>query len=510
MKNSDYQAALRYHEGTKHPNGFLMNRAHFYSPELEPLKEKRYLDLEPIPLPDVPESGIPALEAISADTLDAGHPVIPSFETLASILNYSAGITKKISYPGHGTVYFRAAACTGALYHIELYLVCGNLQGLQAGVYHYNPLEHALKLIRQGDFRNIPFQASGNEPSLENAPALLVYTDVFWQNAVKYQAREYRHAFWDSGTIIANTLSEASAWKIPARLITGFADDPINHLLDLNVEHEAALALLSLGTGSGSVPIPASDITPLNLRVQPIDEREVVFPVITEIHTASSLANPEEARAWREKASSISFELPSPTKPIPLDPLGNEQEPHDSIEKVIRRRGSSRRFSQHPISFQQLSTILVRSTRGIPADFLRLYRPYLIANQVEGLDSGTYVYHHAEEALELLERGNLRYQAGQLALGQALAADAAVNIYFLADLQAILGALGSRGYRAAQLDAAVTAGKVYLCAYALGFGATGLTFYDDAVIHLFSPHAKGLSVMFLIALGVPFRKRGIS
>ena len=61
--------------------------------------------------------------------------------------------------------------------------------------------------------------------------------------------------------------------------------------------------------------------------------------------------------------------------------------------------------------------------------------------------------------------------------------------------------LGNRGYRAAQLEASIIAGRIYLAAYAQRLGATGLTFYDDAVTSFFSPHAEGKSVMFLMALG---------
>jgi len=43
-------------------------------------------------------------------------------------------------------------------------------------------------------------------------------------------------------------------------------------------------------------------------------------------------------------------------------------------------------------------------------------------------------------------------------------------------------------------------------AYAQRLGATGLTFYDDEVTAFFSPHAAGKSVMFLTALGHPFRR----
>ncbi len=77
----------------------------------------------------------------------------------------------------------------------------------------------------------------------------------------------------------------------------------------------------------------------------------------------------------------------------------------------------------------------------------------------------------------------------------------------VADLRPILERFGNRGYRAAQLEAAMIGGKLYLAAYALRLGATGLTFYDDDVTAFFSPHAAGKSVMFLVALGKPARRK---
>jgi hypothetical protein len=64
-----------------------------------------------------------------------------------------------------------------------------------------------------------------------------------------------------------------------------------------------------------------------------------------------------------------------------------------------------------------------------------------------------------------------------------------------------LGALGRRGYRAAQLEAGIVAGRIYLCAYADHFGATGLTFYDDEVTRFFSPDAEGKNCMLVVAVG---------
>src|SRR5207253_10941119 len=109
--------------------------------------------------------------------------------------------------------------------------------------------------------------------------------------------------------------------------------------------------------------------------------------------------------------------------------------------------------------------------------------------------------HRDAQALEQLRAGDLRARAGYLDLEQALAYDASVNIYYLADLEAALARFGNRGYRAVQLEAGILGGKVYLAAYALRLGATGLTFYDDEVIRFFSPHAEGKSAIFLVAVG---------
>jgi hypothetical protein len=131
---------------------------------------------------------------------------------------------------------------------------------------------------------------------------------------------------------------------------------------------------------------------------------------------------------------------------------------------------------------------------------------YLIVHAVEGLPPGAYVFHRDRQSLELLKEGSLRREAGFLGLGQELPADASVDIFCLANLSPILERFGNRGYRAAQLEAAIIGGRCYLAAYSQRLGATGLTFFDDDVTAFFSSHAAGKSVMFLTAVGVPAKK----
>jgi SagB-type dehydrogenase family enzyme len=155
--------------------------------------------------------------------------------------------------------------------------------------------------------------------------------------------------------------------------------------------------------------------------------------------------------------------------------------------------------------------MLQRATRGLPADFLisdktdatlpQLNDLYLIVHAVEGLEPGAYFFRRDAQVLECLKRGEFRNEAGYLGLEQQLPADAAVDIFFLADLRPVFKRLGNRGYRAVQLEAGIVGGRLYLAAYAQRLGATGLTFYDDDVTRFFSPHAEGKSAIFLVAVG---------
>ena len=501
-------SARDYHERTKHSVASVQSSRHFLDWDNQPLPFKIYTELAPIPLPrDGEHTGVAALEAIATIAPRAPRRTLPDLRSLARLLYLSAGITRKQEYPGGQAMYFRAAACTGALFHIELYLVCGDLPDLKAGVFHFGPHDFALRQLRGGDFRAALIEATAGEPSIAAAPAVLVCSSTFWRNAWKYQARAYRHSFWDSGTILANLLAVAAAEGVPARVVLGFVDGAVNELLGLDTQREVALSLVALGDRPDLRPAAAPPQPALTLATQPLSAHEVDYPLIRAAHTASSLATAAEVRAWRTAA--VGARVPAAPVAVALQPLA--QPPLRSIEDVILHRGSTRRFSHAAIGFGELSTALYAATRGVPADFLAepaaaLADCYLIVNAVDDLASGAYVLDRARGALERLKSGDFRRTAGFLDLGQELAADAAVNFYLLTDLDSVLARLGERGYRAAQLESAIIGGKLYLAAYTLDLGATGLTFFDDDVTRFFSPHGAGKAVMFLVAAGAPSRR----
>jgi SagB-type dehydrogenase family enzyme len=299
-------------------------------------------------------------------------------------------------------------------------------------------------------------------------------------------------------------LAVSAALKLPAKVVAGFLDQPLSDFLGLDGQREVALSLVPLGYAGGEPAASTGHIPPLH-PLMPAFKAEVDYPLMREVHAASSLASPEEVIAWRGQTP-VAQLPPIRGSLLPLSRVADQELSADSIEQVILRRGSTRQFEATQLTTAQLSVLLDRATQGVPADFLnplgsRLNDLYLIVNDVEAVLPGAYFYHRDRHALEHLRQGNFRKMAGYLGLEQELAAAASVCVFFLADLNAILDRLGNRGYRAAQLEAGILGGKLYLAAYAQGFGASGLTFYDDDVVRFFSPHADGKSAIFLVALG---------
>ena len=153
---------------------------------------------------------------------------------------------------------------------------------------------------------------------------------------------------------------------------------------------------------------------------------------------------------------------------------------------------------QHGHSVEAIALKASRKHIGTPN-----VETYVIVQAVEGVPPGAYHYRGTDQRLERLAAGDFRNVAGFLCLEQPLARDASAVLFYLADLRSIGAAFGERGYRLAELEAGLVAGRAYLAAYAVGRGATGLTFYDDEVTRFFSPHAAGLEPLLVVAVGVP-------
>ena len=493
--NGDPRVARGFHDATAHSPHSVRTSGHTLEWDIKPFPFKIYADLDPIPLPrDFPPPATDTLVALAGPEF----PRAERFDVagLAAVLYSSAGVTKKKTYPGGGEVLFRAAASTGALFQTEVYVAVGAVDGLDAGLYHFCPGDFALRRLRTGDVRRALADAAADDMIAERA-VTIVLTAIYWRNTWKYQARGFRHLFWDSGTMLANLDAVSRALGLAPMTSTGFVDDDVNRLLGLDADHEAALELVAIGPRT--TPAPASDAGPtLDHRVMPLSSSDVDYPDLRAMRAASVLGARADVVPWRTAS------MPPPPKAAEslrsLPPARSEC--GRSLGDTIQRRGSTREFSHAPISAVELATTLWCATRPVALDVpTGLVDVYLIVNAVDGLEPGAYCYRPDAHALETIRLGAARDKSAWLCLEQPIGGDAAAVMFFLTRLDAVLERFGNRGYRLVTLEAGWIGGRAYLAAYGQGFGASGLTFYDHHVVEFFSPHAAGKDAIFVTALG---------
>lgn len=279
-----------------------------------------------------------------------------------------------------------------------------------------------------------------------------------------------------------NLLALAGSAGLRPRLLTGFVDHELNELLGLDGVRERTLALLALGQAEPA-PTPPR-LEQLVHEVAALSRRELDFSGAQELHESSSFAGPEEVERYRGGLPAVAPEHAPPAEGEPL-------------ERVVERRISVRDFAREPVEREALAQTLRVAAAPIPADVAPASETFLIANAVDGLVPGTYQF-RPPGRFELLRAGDFRAHAAYLCLEQPLGGRAAATVFWVADLERVIGALGDRGYGPLQLEGGVRAGHAQLAAYASGLAAVASTFYDEEVERFLCP---GRSPLLCVAIG---------
>jgi SagB-type dehydrogenase family enzyme len=382
--------------------------------------------LPTVPLPrELPAPAGGTLEVLCGR---AGGGAALDLGQLARILHLSAGIVRTEERSGGRTVTFRAAGSAGARFPLEVYVVVPEgTAGLPPGVHAYQAVEHALARVG---------------PAPTGGPPALVVTGVPWRTGWRYRERGYRHVFWDAGTMLSQQLALAASAELPTWLYTEFPDLELRDLVGADGIHELPAVVLALG----DTPPGWSRSGPSHR--EPVDSAPVHFPLVTATHWAG--VSSRWGDPWRHGE-----EIGGPVPDTP------------TVDETIYRRGSTRLMdpsSSVPRPVLELS--LAVALRGIDL-------PHFVAvHAVDGMAQGLYRW---PDLASPVRAGNLRAELRRIALGQGLAGDAAFVVIGAADLRTV----SDRRYRELQLAAGLAEGRLHLAAFALGYGASGMTFLDS-------------------------------
>jgi len=130
----------------------------------------------------------------------------------------------------------RTAPSAGATYPMEIYIIAGAVEGLEAGVYHYLPYEHSLELTTKGDLRKEIYEASLWQEMLIEAPLSIVIAAEYERTTKRYGKRGIRYVHMEAGHIGQNIYLEATALGLGTVAVGAFDDKKVKNILKIQEE----------------------------------------------------------------------------------------------------------------------------------------------------------------------------------------------------------------------------------------------------------------------------------
>jgi SagB-type dehydrogenase family enzyme len=422
-----------------------------YAPERLPPDTKAYpSSLPTIALPrDWTVPPLVATEVLGGMSTAATRVAL---EGLGRLLHLSAGVVRfrHRKPPFTGVWRFRPAASAGGRFPLEIYVAAHGVHGLEDGVYWYDPMAHALVRIAP-------------PPLGDDLATTVIVTGVAWRTTWRYAERGFRHVYWDAGSMLGQLLALADSAGWEARLYTRFPDARLAALVGADGVQEFPIALVTLGDGNpalhpGGEPAQGS-----------IGDHPTEFPLVTLVQQAGN-----------------GNVLNDPWPPAPA--AARSLPPSDDLDTVALRRGSTRHLDPEATTprptFETIVGLGVRGTR-IPH--------FIAVHNVEGLERGLYRWPDLDRPIRA---GDLRQELLLVCWDQNLGRDAT----FVSIAGIDLAGIDDRGYREAQLAAGIASGRLHLTAYALGHGASGMTFLDDECEALLGSELSGL---LITCVGIP-------
>lgn len=159
-----------------------------------------------------------------------------SIDDISQMLWAAWGVNDSNYYQGF---YLRTTPSAGALYPFEVYMVVGAVKGLEAGVYKYYPVKHAIKMVIKGDIRKDFCKAAYSQTFIKKAPASIFWTAIYERTTSKYGNRgRERYVCMDLGHSAQNVYLQAESLELGTCAIAAFEDKKIIELFELPKEEE--------------------------------------------------------------------------------------------------------------------------------------------------------------------------------------------------------------------------------------------------------------------------------
>ncbi len=146
-----------------------------------------------------------------------------TLDQLSQLLWAAQGITDPRRY--------RSAPSAGATYPFEVYVVVGNVEGLEGGIYRYDPFNHTLILVRKGDWRRALQKAALDQSWVGRAAVDIVLVAYYGRTTHYYGERGVRYIHMEAGHIGQNIYLQATALNLGTVAVGAFDDASVAGIL---------------------------------------------------------------------------------------------------------------------------------------------------------------------------------------------------------------------------------------------------------------------------------------
>lgn len=486
--NSPIELVHAYHQRSKHSTEGYAAGPESLDWDSQPSPYRSYINCKTHPLhfskPQLPYS------ALFNNSIEIAEINLMTVSQLFEYALSSAAV--KVFDVDSWTV--RCNPSSGNLHPTEAYLICGELDQLSAGIYHYQVQHHQLE--QRATFRESP---------LTTGSAYIALTSIHWREAWKYGERAYRYCQLDVGHAIASLRYSAAmlGWKITIEQQVD--DNQISTICGIDrdndfdgVEHESPDLLL-------------------RIEQSPTLNHQIITAIShqAEWYGLPNLLDSHPFYDWKiiEQISKACKRHQHQPETSQYKYLSHFPGAELDVANLIKQRRSALAFQPEKqmsqIDLMKILQALLPEQRHIPFDLIpesaRIH-PVLFIHRVEGLSPGLYALPRNREAkdrlqaamdsrfawqkvnnslpLYLLEKGDAQAISKRICCYQDIAADSAFSLGMLAEYgSTLIDDENAWRYRQLHWEAGVLGQVLYLEAEANGYKGTGIGCFLDDLFH---------------------------
>lgn len=207
---------------------------------------KPYTDTPKVRLPEGDGAPSRSFDEVVRARETARHiaPGPISLERVAKVLQLSYGVTRDNA----GTNFprpFRIVPSGGALYPLEVYVYAVAVDGLEEGLYHYDPEDHSLDVLPSRPEHPAALFVQRN--LVATAAAIGFVSAIFHRSVFKYGDRGYRFVLLEAGHLAQNAMLAATDARLAGATVGGFFDREVDRYLGFDGLSESTIYAFLLG-----------------------------------------------------------------------------------------------------------------------------------------------------------------------------------------------------------------------------------------------------------------------